>query len=154
MRTAKGEVAKACMRMCPGACQTELEQWCANVKPGEGRLAKCMGDQLADEAKPGYKGTKTSAACGTELSRFRIGRSENINADLPLAKACKADADRLCATKYDVRAPCYLPVLALTMHHTLWLHRQRPLHAEAAVHGRYLACKQSEVSLQSNDSPS
>ena len=68
-----------------------------------------MGDQLADEAKPGYKGTKTSAACGAELSRFKIGRSENINADLPLAKACKADADKLCANKYDVRAQCQRP---------------------------------------------
>jgi hypothetical protein len=90
---------------CSGACQTELDQWCGNVKPGEGRLAKCMADELADEAKPGYKGTKASAACAVELERFRIARSQNINADLPLAKACKADADKLCATKYDVRAP-------------------------------------------------
>ena len=86
-----------------GDCQTEVDQWCPAVKPGEGRLAKCMADQLAAEARADYKGGRTGKACARELDGFRLGRSRNINADLPLAKACKADADKLCATKYDVR---------------------------------------------------
>ena len=85
-----------------GPCQEELDQWCAAVKPGEGRLAKCMTDQLADEAKSGYAGTKTSEACKKALSAFKIERSDNINRDLPLAKACKADAEKLCAGKFEV----------------------------------------------------
>lgn len=87
-----------------GPCQEELDQWCAAVKPGEGRLAKCITDQLADEAKPGYAGTKTSETCKTALSTFKIERSDNINRDLPLAKACKADAEKLCAGKFEVGA--------------------------------------------------
>lgn len=85
-----------------GPCQEELDEWCAAVKPGEGRLAKCMTDQLAAEAKAGYTGTRTADKCKKALSDFKIERSENINRDLPLAKACKADAERLCADKFEV----------------------------------------------------
>lgn len=107
----------ACARA--GECQTELDQWCATVKPGEARLAKCMSDQLAAEAKADYKGSKTSAACSKEVAGFKIARSRNINADLPLAKACKADADKLCATKYDVRTASVLDSSALPQNHMI-----------------------------------
>ena len=85
-----------------GACQDELDKWCAAVKPGEGRLAKCLGDELAVEGQAGSKGTKISEACKKEVISFKIQRSNNINMDLPLAKACKADADKFCANKYEV----------------------------------------------------
>nr|QOL01068.1 putative extracellular protein CSOL_002 [Pseudococcomyxa simplex] len=84
-----------------GPCQEELDQWCAAVKPGEGRLAKCITDQLADESKPGYAGTKTGEKCKKALDDFKIERSDNINRDLPLAKACKADAEKLCAGNFE-----------------------------------------------------
>jgi hypothetical protein len=88
----------------PGECQEELDQWCGAVKPGEGRLARCMTDQLAEEAKEGYKGARTGAPCQKALSAFRVARAGNINADLPLARACKADAEKLCANRPAARA--------------------------------------------------
>ncbi len=85
-----------------GECQDELDKWCAAVKPGEGRLAKCLGDELAVEGQAGSKGSKMSEGCKQELISFKIQRSTNINMDLPLAKACKADAEKFCANKYEV----------------------------------------------------
>ena len=86
-----------------GPCQDELDKWCAAVKPGEGRLAKCLGDELLVEGQAGHKGARISAACEQELTSFKIQRSTNINMDLPLAKACKADAEKFCANKFEVR---------------------------------------------------
>ncbi len=64
-----------------------------------------MTDQLAEEAKDGYKGARTGAPCQKALSGFRVARAGNINADLPLARACKADAEKLCANRPAARAP-------------------------------------------------
>lgn len=63
-----------------------------------------MTDQLAEEAKDGYRGPKTSDRCKKALSAFRINRATNINSDLPLARACKADAEKLCANRPTVCA--------------------------------------------------
>ena len=90
------------VRACAGPCQEELDQWCAAVKPGEGRLANCLGGELAVEGQAGHKGAKISDACKKELTGFKIDRSTNINMDIPLAKACKADAEKHCANKYEV----------------------------------------------------
>ncbi len=73
------------------------------MKPGEGRLAKCITEQLAEEATPTYSGPKVGDKCKKALTEFKIERADNINRDLPLAKACKADADKLCADKFEVR---------------------------------------------------
>ena len=86
-----------------GPCQDELDKWCAAVKPGEGRLAKCLGGELSVEGQAGHTGAKISATCKQELTSFKIQRSTNINMDLPLAKACKADAEKFCANKFEVR---------------------------------------------------
>ena len=72
------------------------------MKPGEGRLAKCLADELSVENQPGHTGAKIGPGCITALTGFRIQRSTNINMDLPLAKACKSDADKFCANKYEV----------------------------------------------------
>ena len=66
----------------------EVDQFCFEVQPGEGRLAKCLDDQLVEEGKPAYKGSKVSDGCKTELDTFKISRAENINKDVPLAEAC------------------------------------------------------------------
>jgi len=104
------EVPHACadiVAMCrAGSCQDELDKWCAAVKPGEGRLAKCLGDELAVEGQAGHKGVKISEGCKKELMSFKIQRSTNINMDLPLAKACKSDAEKFCASKYEVSSSC------------------------------------------------
>ena len=36
---------------------------------------------------------------------MQVDRAENINRDIPLATACKADAEKLCADKYEVGPP-------------------------------------------------
>ena len=58
-----------------GPCQTEVDAFCLEVKPGEGRLAKCLSQQLAEEDKPKYDGTRTSDACKKELDKFHIDRA-------------------------------------------------------------------------------
>ena len=95
-------VLQLTVRACAGPCQEELDQWCAAVKPGEGRLANCLGGELSVEGQAGHKGAKISDACKKELTSFKIDRSTNINMDIPLAKACKADAEKHCANKYEV----------------------------------------------------
>lgn len=73
------------------ACAEDVDSICPEVKPGEGRIAKCFSDQLAEEAKKDYKGeNKLSAGCKKELDDFLKGRADNINKDIPLAKACVA----------------------------------------------------------------
>lgn len=52
-----------------------MDASCFEVKPGEGRLAKCLTQQLAEELKPKFEGTKTSEACKKELDKFLIVRS-------------------------------------------------------------------------------
>ena len=95
--------------LCTGPCQEELDQWCAAVKPGEGRLANCLGGELSVEGQAGHKGAKISDACKKDLTSFKIQRSANINMDIPLAKACKADAEKHCANKYEVGAASTAP---------------------------------------------
>ena len=65
-----------------------MDAFCFEVVPGEGRLATCLKDQLAEESKANYDGAKMTDGCRKALDTFFIGRASNINADLPLAKAC------------------------------------------------------------------
>ena len=65
-----------------------MDAFCFEVVPGEGRLATCLKDQLAEESKANYDGAKMTDGCRKALDTFFIGRATNINADLPLAKAC------------------------------------------------------------------
>ena len=90
------------MRAGAGPCQEELDQWCAAVKPGEGRLANCLAGELSVEGQAEHKGAKMSDACKKDLTTFKLQRSTNINMDIPLAKACKVDAEKHCANKYEV----------------------------------------------------
>ena len=74
--------------MLAGACNVEVDQFCYEVQPGEGRLAKCLDDQLVEEGKNAYKGAKVTDGCKAELDKFKIERASNINKDVPLAEAC------------------------------------------------------------------
>ena len=71
-----------------GSCNVEVDQFCYEVQPGEGRLAKCLDDQLVEEGKASYKGAKVTDSCNAELDKFKIERAGNINKDVPLAEAC------------------------------------------------------------------
>lgn len=54
--------------------------------PGLGRLAICLSDQIKEQGKERYSGTKVSQTCSQELDKFRRDQSGNINLDLPLGK--------------------------------------------------------------------
>ena len=55
-----------------------------DVMPGLGRLAICLSDQVKEEGKEGYSGSKLTKECRQELDTFRKDQSGNINLDLPL----------------------------------------------------------------------
>ncbi|KIY94078.1 hypothetical protein MNEG_13882 [Monoraphidium neglectum] len=100
-----------------GACSAEIKLHCLGVDPGEGALADCIGDTMQgmDEEDAGAKAaaegggqgedaqadtgearSKISAACREEVLGFRIERNSNINKNVPLARACAADAVKHC----------------------------------------------------------
>ena len=73
---AQGSVEKAYKE---GPCSDDLKKFCARVKPGEGRVAKCMADNFR-RLTPGCQATVQAAL-------------EKRGA---MAKACKAEAQKFC----------------------------------------------------------
>lgn len=67
-----------------GSCEADIDHFCMDVMPGLGRLAICLSDQIKEEGKDGYSGTKATKPCRQELDTFRKAQSNNINLDLPL----------------------------------------------------------------------
>ena len=67
-----------------GACKAEVDQYCFEVKPGEGRLAKCLQEQLVEQQKSENTDTKVTEACKTELDDFLIDRSGGDILDVSL----------------------------------------------------------------------
>ena len=74
-----------------------------DVMPGLGRLAICLSDQVKEEGKEGYSGSKVTKECRQELDTFRKDQSGNINLDLPLGMsaftkpACSSQAPHSCS---------------------------------------------------------
>jgi hypothetical protein len=62
-----------------GACSEDLKRYCARVKPGEGRVAKCMADNFR-QLRPGCQATVQAA----------------LDKRGAMAKACKAEAQKFC----------------------------------------------------------
>jgi hypothetical protein len=60
-----------------GACKAELDKSCKDIKPGDGRLARCLKDHVHDLGQP----------CQSELGKYFIAVFE---------KACHTDIDRVC----------------------------------------------------------
>jgi hypothetical protein len=58
------------------ACQAELQQYCAGVEPGEGRLRTCVKEHFAAFSEPCKAALLSSVA---------------------VVKACKADVQKTCA---------------------------------------------------------
>ena len=71
-----------------GKCSSEIDTFCKDVTPGEGRIAKCLGDQFQEEMQDKYTGARVSEACHVEVDDFKQDRSSNINKDLPLGRPC------------------------------------------------------------------
>jgi hypothetical protein len=62
-----------------GACSNDLKKFCARVKPGEARIAKCMADKFR-QLEPGCQATVQAA----------------LDKRSSMAKACKADTEKFC----------------------------------------------------------
>ncbi|KAL4443753.1 hypothetical protein ABPG75_011490 [Micractinium tetrahymenae] len=85
-----------------GACEQDIDWFCAKVEPGEGRLAACLSEQLEEGAAADTVGHTVSEGCYEELSAFMVDRATNINKDVPLARACRDDVKKHCSSKkYD-----------------------------------------------------
>jgi len=84
-----------------GDCAGDIDNFCATVPAGEGRLAACLTKQGDAEAAGNSAGAVLSADCKLSLAALTRAAAANINADLALARACKADVEALCG---DVRA--------------------------------------------------
>lgn len=81
-----------------GACSLEIKKYCEDVEEGEGKLGDCLSDAITESEFPedGKDVPVISDACREEVYKFKIERDSNINKNIPLAKACKVDAEKLC----------------------------------------------------------
>mmetsp|Transcript_34914 Transcript_34914/g.77608 ORF Transcript_34914/g.77608 Transcript_34914/m.77608 type:complete len:994 (-) Transcript_34914:752-3733(-) len=81
-----------------GKCAKEIEKLCDDVEEGESQLADCISDAIAqsESPEPGDDIPDISDDCREEVYQFKISRNTNINRNIPLAKACKLDADKFC----------------------------------------------------------
>jgi hypothetical protein len=57
-----------------GRCASDITHFCPEVKPGEGRIVKCLNNQKADEEKGNVDGRKLADECKEEIRNFKIER--------------------------------------------------------------------------------
>eukprot|EP00197_Chlamydomonas_leiostraca_P010927 CAMPEP_0202884756 /NCGR_PEP_ID=MMETSP1391-20130828/41312_1 /ASSEMBLY_ACC=CAM_ASM_000867 /TAXON_ID=1034604 /ORGANISM="Chlamydomonas leiostraca, Strain SAG 11-49" /LENGTH=982 /DNA_ID=CAMNT_0049567983 /DNA_START=167 /DNA_END=3115 /DNA_ORIENTATION=+ len=80
-----------------GKCEKEIEQYCDDTEEGEGQLADCISDAITEsENGEGDDLPVISDECREEVFQYKISRNSNINKNVPLARACKMDADKFC----------------------------------------------------------
>ncbi|KAG2445817.1 hypothetical protein HXX76_000421 [Chlamydomonas incerta] len=85
-----------------GNCLMEIKKHCSDIEVGEGRIADCVSDLIAEaevqevEPEADTDPVEVSDACREEVYQYKISRNANINRNIPLAKACKIDADKHC----------------------------------------------------------
>ncbi|KXZ55868.1 hypothetical protein GPECTOR_2g1419 [Gonium pectorale] len=83
-----------------GNCLKEIKKHCVDVQMGESRLADCVSDLIAEtevqDPENGGDDVDVSDACREEVYQYKISRNANINKNIPLAKACKIDAEKHC----------------------------------------------------------
>jgi len=81
-----------------GNCVEEAKKLCDGEAPGEGRLAKCISNEIAASEVAGSTEATSSVseACREEVYQFYVQRNTNINKNVPLARACKTDAQKHC----------------------------------------------------------
>jgi hypothetical protein len=62
-----------------GSCKADIEKFCKDVEPGQGRIARCIKQHEAE----------LSAACRDQIAEAREKTKE-------FAKSCKPDAEKFC----------------------------------------------------------
>lgn len=55
-------------------CKADVKYFCSTIKPGEGRLATCLSNQIEEEEKGSVTGRKTTNDCREEVRQFKIDR--------------------------------------------------------------------------------
>jgi Golgi apparatus protein 1 len=68
------------------ACKGDVEQYCKDVQPGQGRMVRCLRDNEA----------KLSASCKEQLSQMDEQRRRMHERMHGVAEACKGDAQQYC----------------------------------------------------------
>ena len=79
-----------------GACARDTDFLCRDLPPGEGRLATCIRTHIQNEEQGNVAGRAVTDECKAEVDAFFADRATNVNKDLALASACKADISKLC----------------------------------------------------------
>lgn len=69
-------------------CSEERTVFCSSVKPGRGRVFKCLQENMA---KPDF-----STSCRTEVEKRQLRMQENWQLDYGVSHECKADVDTYC----------------------------------------------------------
>ena len=91
-----------------GPCSEDLKKYCARVKPGEGRVAKCMADRFRS-LTPGCQAMVQSAldkrgamvkACKAEAQKFCKGIRPREGRILSCLKARESDLSPACAAEF------------------------------------------------------
>jgi hypothetical protein len=68
------------------ACKGDVEQYCKQVQPGQGRMVRCLRDNEA----------KLSASCKEQLAQMDEQRRRMHERMHGVAEACKGDAQQYC----------------------------------------------------------
>eukprot|EP00798_Chlamydomonas_sp_ICE-L_P023599 gene23599-9127_t len=77
-------------------CQDDIASYCNDTKPGEGALSDCLSDIITESESEGESQLSVTDSCREAVYQFKIERDSNINHNVPLAKACKVDAEKNC----------------------------------------------------------
>lgn len=69
------------------ACREDVSKFCAKVTPGEGRTYQCLRQHLHE----------LSPRCREENERVEIMEADNVQLNVHLMKACKAEHEQFCS---------------------------------------------------------
>lgn len=71
-----------------GACHDDIQKYCGQVKPGEGRMVRCIKENEKN----------FSPACQADMEKHKKQAAEKREEK---REACKADVDKFCKDKQD-----------------------------------------------------
>jgi len=87
------EVQSVDVRLRPGfkACSEEMAVYCKNIRPGKGRMYRCLQQNLGK--------VDFSSSCRGEVEKKQARMAGNWRMDFGVAKNCQADVQKLCKDK-------------------------------------------------------
>lgn len=88
-----------------GACKADVKALCKDVSPGDDRLLLCLVKRMKQAQQGNIAGRRVSEKCQQDVAKYKIERSQHINRDVALARACKEDTEKLCKSASDSSSP-------------------------------------------------